>query len=429
MNDELKDEVLHYLLDELEPGRRAAFEEQLARDGAAREALREDREALANFAGDTAPAEALTPPDQRRVLAALREQTARERTPAGLNATWRMRRWAWPAAAALLLGLNAWQFFGGRGGEGGSAWTGRGTTWRTGGATGAQDAGRPEGGVMGGEHGGAARRDGAHGEGSRTEPGHDGGSAAKELQRLNTLRGDYVKLERASASLRAEYDDIIQRLAQRALVEQGVGRLAAMELVDPGSYARGERKGLMDLARGILTQPGIVAIGPATTTATPSTPSTVTPDPNSAVLVPGGVTSAGGAGAMSAVGPVGPGVASLTPLPPTAPPPTAPPQTPGAPESAYAWSVFDEAEHQGYLNLYHLPTVPEGQSLQLWVKPADSATYERVGEVPPEFYGQSGSVYYKLPETSATPVEILVTQEPKAAPPEVPSGPEVLHGP
>lgn len=421
MSDDLKDEVLHYLLDELEPGRRAAFDERLARDGAAREAWREATEALANFAGEAAPAEALTPADQRRVLAALREETARESAQVGWSAAGWGWRWAWPVAAALLLGLNAWQFFGARAGGGITGVVGRGEASRVAARTGANDAG-----TAGDEQGGTVRSDGTRGDDSRMRPGHDGGSATKELQRLNALRGDYANPERASAALRAEYDDIIQRLTQRALVEQGVGRLAAMELVDPGSYARGERKGLMDLARGILTQPGIVSIGPATTTATPSTPATVTPDPNSAAVVPGSVTSVVGGGAMSAVGS---GVTSLAPLPSTSTPPTSPPPTPSTPESAYAWSVFDEAEHQGYLNLYHLPTVPEGQSLQLWVKPADSTTYERVGEVPPEFYGQSGSVVYKLPATSATPVEILVTQEPKAAPPEVPSGPEVLHGP
>lgn len=95
----------------------------------------------------------------------------------------------------------------------------------------------------------------------------------------------------------------------------------------------------------------------------------------------------------------------------------------------YAWSVFDEARNQGYLNLYHLPQVPSDQVLQLWVKLVDAGDYQHVGEVPSQFYGGSGSLYYKLPDSSATPVEILITQELRNAVPAKPTGAVVLHGP
>ncbi|QYM79688.1 hypothetical protein K0B96_03445 [Horticoccus luteus] len=428
MSEDLREEAFYYLLDALEPERRAAFEERLAREEMARAALRAVADGCAYFAGETAPAEAMAAADQRGVLMALRAETAPKPLAVVRSAPGRGGRWAWPLAAAVLLGLNAWQFFGGgavvttgRVGRGGKEAVGD-----------RRKAGEDREALANGSatDGAARGRDARAGE-SGTGVGRDGGSAAKELQRLTTLRGDYAKLERASETLRAEYDDIIRRLAQRALVEHGVGRLAAMELVDPASYARGERKGLMDLARGILTQPGIVAVGPATTTPPPATPAPEAPEQKSVVVLPGEVASWGGQGVTAAV-PLTTGGSTAVPVTPpmtTSPPPTATPESAGAPQSAYAWSVFDEAEHQGYLNLYHLPTVPEGQSLQLWVKPADSTIYERVGEVPAEFYGHSGSVYYQLPETSATPVEILVTQEPKGAPPEAPTGPEVLHGP
>jgi hypothetical protein len=215
-----------------------------------------------------------------------------------------------------------------------------------------------------------------------------GDDTMAERRAIERLRAECTRLEQGNATLRAEYDGIIRRLAQRALVEQGVGRLAAMELVDAQSHARGERKGLLDLARGILTEPGVVAVGPAVN----SPPLPGIDGQNIAGSPPGQTSSA-------------------------------------AETEPYAWSVFDEVENQGYLNLYHLPQVPADQALQLWVKPVDAGDYQHVGAVPSQFYGGSGSLYYKLPESSATPVEILITQEPRNAPPAKPKGAVVLHGP
>ena len=85
---------------------------------------------------------------------------------------------------------------------------------------------------------------------------------AAEFARLEELRRDYATLKQARDSLDQQYNVALQQLARRALTEQGIGRLAAMELVDANSYARGDRKGLMNLARDLLTEPGIVAVDP-----------------------------------------------------------------------------------------------------------------------------------------------------------------------
>ena len=98
-------------------------------------------------------------------------------------------------------------------------------------------------------------------------------------------------------------------------------------------------------------------------------------------------------------------------------------------KTPYAWSVFDDKEHRGYLNLYDLPTVGTDQALQLWVKPIGSQEFVRVGQVPVEFYGKSGSVQYRLPETSSAPAEILITQEPRNTLNDQPTGATVLRGP
>jgi hypothetical protein len=146
-----------------------------------------------------------------------------------------------------------------------------------------------------------------------------------------------------------------------------------MELVDAVSYTRGERKGLVSVGRGIITKPGVV---------TPPEPAS----PQLTAAVP------------------------TTQLP-------------------YAWSVFDEKEQRGYLNLYHLPSLTGDQSMQVWVRPADTGEFQRVGEVPQQFHGRNGSVEYTLPGATSTPAEILITIEPRTVVPVTPTGPTVLKGP
>ena len=81
------------------------------------------------------------------------------------------------------------------------------------------------------------------------------------------------------------------------------------------------------------------------------------------------------------------------------------------------------------MNLYNLPQVPADGTLQLWVRAPATNTFQHVGEVPAQFQGGNGSLFYTLPETSPAPVEILVTQEPVGIAPAVPTGPVVLRGP
>jgi hypothetical protein len=91
--------------------------------------------------------------------------------------------------------------------------------------------------------------------------------------------------------------------------------------------------------------------------------------------------------------------------------------------------VYDEKENRGYLNLYRLPSLPADQSMQVWVKPAESKDYQRVGEVPREFQGGNGAVQYTLPPATSAPAEILITIEPRNTQPSTPTGPTVLKGP
>ncbi len=413
MNNSPDSDALSYLLEEMDAESRAAFERRLERDPEAVRAVREIREALAGFAQAAAPAEALPAADQRQALE--RIMSAVDAEPRRSPASYRVRRWAWPLAACLLLALNLWQFS--RSGtahdragfdEEAANGSGPGRSELAQNGTGSNRDPVPSGAAdPAGAAGGAGSDGGAAGEAAVT-------IAAEELQRLRAIRGDYDQLEEENDRLRAENTEVLRQLTAYALTERGVNRIAAMELVDPASYAAGERKGLLDFARNLLTEPGIIALDPEANgagnevpTGDPTTDPTDPADEDlGAANQPPGSQDAGGDGTGG----------DTT-------------DADSATHDPYAWSVFDETQQRGFLNLYNLPTPAAGQSLQLWVRTATDVGYTRVGEVPSQYYGGSGSITYALPGQDQPPAEILVTQEPVNAPPEQPTGPPVLRGP
>lgn len=402
MNNPPEIEAMRYVLGELDREARLAFEWQVAHDPAIARILRETREGLAGFAVAAAPAEVVSPVTQRENLE--RIMTVVDAEPRVSRVSRSLRRWAWPLAAGFLLALNLWQYSRSAEGLGGAEAGGSGSKE---GAVSILTQGEPgeesaevtatageeiEGSI--GLEAGAALADRTSPDGAVVPIGR------RELQRLREIRLEYETLARENDRLRSEHVEILQQLAAYVLTEQGVNRLAAMELVDPESYAAGERKGLLDFALNLLTEPGIIALDPAVEagggaegggddTGTASTP----PD--------AGGGAAGGNGEDSAE----------------------------VSQDPYAWSVFDEAQARGFLNLYNLPIPAAGESLQLWVRPATDAAYMRVGEVPAQYHGGSGSLTYTLPGSSQPPVEILVTTEPTEFPPSQPTGPPVLRGP
>lgn len=398
MTEEFETDALHYLLGEMDAPQRAAFEEQLARDPGARAVLKSCADALGRFACDTAPAEPMTAMDQRAALAViLGEVKAKPSTSASVSPgkviTW--SSYFWPIAAAVLLGLNLWQFERPLASPRRTEAQPERSSPRTEDVAATDERAVPASSVE------SATPAVAKASAVAAEPPPAGAEkaprievaravAAESNRQLEKLRNDYAELQRSNNALRAEYDAAMRHLTERVMLDKGPGRLAAMELVDADSFARGERKGLIEIARGILTEPGVV-VADVTTGVNDSIDHTPTM----------------GFGAATA----GKGE-TLAPA-----------------RAAYAWAVFDDKEHQGYLNLYDLPLVAADQSLQLWVKPVDSAEFQRVGEVPPEFYGSSGSLRYKLPEATAVPAEILITQEPRNTTADQPTGPAVLRGP
>jgi anti-sigma-K factor RskA len=457
MTEDFTSEALLYLLDDLDPGRRAAFEERLARDPVAAAAFKHCADTYAQFALEAAPASPVSDAERRASLAAILAQTSRiENRSARVDRRGAPTlRWFWPVAAAMLLGLNVLQFLrfvpGSDGGSGALPAT------KAGGAI----AGASN--VTASESGSAVPdwRDqvGPSVKGDTSTPGGvRAGAMTAEIARLEALQREYVGLRKAKDTLDSQYDKAMRNLAQRALAEQGVGRLATMELVDASSYERGERKGLMNLARRLLTEPGIITPDP-TPSGTANTPgaqsrlvelgsntglASAGQNPTDNVLVAGtaeGTTaiSVAGVGTVSSFSSAAPGaddsiVVVNGPAGNTAPPEETP-RAPAAPvpqvaDTPYAWSVYDEKENQGYLNLYNIPAVTPNQALQVWVKPLGSSDYRLVGEVPAQFYGKSGAVSYVLPAGTATPSEVLITLEPRGPqPPQKPTGSVMLRGP
>ncbi len=392
MNDPFETEALRYLLNEMDAESRAAFEARLARDPAARVGLKSCADAVAHFACEQAPAAPMSATDQRAALNAILARTSSGQAEAPAAAApvatnvipW--TRYVWPMAAAALLMLNLIDFRRPVPARGGTSTAGEGSALAQRGGT------EPDANESGARASIEATDGNAELRGSTLAGSATSGEAeprvaatfavelAKTSRELARLRDEHAKLQRTTAALRGDYDAVTRQWATRVAFDQSVGRLAAMELVDERSYALGDRRGLVEVARSILTEPGVVVA-------------------SDGAIAPG-------------VEP--PGAAGVDPQPSALAP--------------YAWAVFDDKEQRGYLNLYNLPTLAQNEALQLWVRAADRAEYQRVGEVPPAFYGGSGSVQYRMTEGMA-PAEILITREPRDTVVEQPAGPTVLRGP
>lgn len=426
MNDDFTSDALQYLLEEMEPAKRAAFADKLSRDPVAAAAFKTCADSYARFALETAPAVALSEEEHHTHLAAILAETSALPVPTGAAKVVRFPSWIWPVAAAILLLFNIVQ----------GVLLSRSVKPAAGTAVVVapsdpalldprNDISSPA--LAASKESSAANdpdsaraldssANSATAVASNSSAGNEPGAVDSDdtlsidLNRLDDLRHEYARLQRARDLLNTEYNLALEKLTRRALTEQGVGRLAAMELVDADSYARGDRRGLMNLARSLLTEPGIVTADSSTNTTDQ------------------GLTATGvGSVNISATDP-------LRLMTMTVPPPVNPTGAfqSATPQSAttYAWSVFDEKQNQGYLNLYNLPQVASTDSLQLWVKPVDSTEFLAVGQVPAQFYGTSGSLHYQLSPTTATPAQIMVTLEPRTETPAAkPTGPVVLRGP
>lgn len=370
MTEPFENDAHDYLLNQMETARRGAFEQELQRNPAAAAALKRYADSMAGFACEVAGAETLAAADHQAVLATLAKAT---RTPQSVRRMVRparveWQRFFWPVAAALLVLLNLIEFQ-------------RPLTPSAGrSASVPAERNRGAGGSTHGSRAGTAGSDLAtKGEEGRPSAQDDKASSdtaiAREAQReIDHLRANVAALRRDQDRLRAEYNAVLRLHEEQRAADRSLNRLATMELVDATSYARGERRGLVAVGRSVISEPGVV-----------TSPEGGTPPP-----------AVGSATTQAA--------------------------------RAYAWSVFDETERQGTLNLYNLPAVTAAESIQVWVRPTDATEFQRVAEVPVQYYGGNGSVQYAMPD-SAPPAEIVVTVEPRGSASTVPTGTTVLRGP
>ena len=246
-------DALRYLLDDLDAEARSVFEQRLAHDPALQRTLRQTREALTHFATEAAPPESLPAADQRRVLAhvmAAMDHEPRRHPRAAL------RRWAWPLAACILLALNLWQFTRPEAADGDRIARAQSAPGAPASVAERRNETDPAADAE------AEAREGANAGATAVAAETPVTIGLDELRRLREIRLEYERLAADNDRLRAEHTEILRQLAAYALTERGVNRLAAMELVDPESYAAGQRKGLLDFALNLLTEPGIIALEP-----------------------------------------------------------------------------------------------------------------------------------------------------------------------
>jgi len=452
--DSFTAEALQYLLGELEPERRAAFESRLARDPVAASVLKSCADTLAGFSLEGASAVPLTASERLEMKSAVLAAAADFAPPnsaAQERPAW--PGWVWPAAAGLLFLANLWQL------------------------SQSHPAGRPQPQTERAAVASLPVRDGgrlaapATAVGLRTDQAGmapaPGDGATPAPPRAVALRAEILTLQARRDQVAKEYQSLLAGLAQASAAGGGNGKIVTMELVDGASYASGNRNGLVNTALSTLTTPGIVALAPLSPPAgagpgavasagaggqTPSAgvgsltgsagllsvstenPASEAASLDSLLLSSATLSSAEAGGAVSTIGNPPLTLATAGESAALAPSASAAaanstPLGDGSSAVPYAWSVFDEGEQQGYLNLYNLPQVSAGQALQLWILPQGASSFQWIGQVPDQFYGQSGSILYKLAPDAAAPSQLLITVEPAGTTPVVPSGPTVLRGP
>lgn len=371
MTDEPTTEALEYLLEEMDEVRRAAFEMRMETDPAVAAVLKATADGVAGYALVTTPELPLAPAAQSgfadTVLAAVPAVAPRRAR------RWSAASWLWPVAAALLLGVNLWQY-----------------------SLPSPPAQAVVEQVKTGRSGMPTATANPTSNDARTDSEIRSLSAEASLQtrmeakaqriqqQVERLRAENAELQRARVALLADRDLLTAQLTQVAKI--GGGRISGLELVNPDRFARGERKGLL------------------------------------ALLQPAGTVPVAGPVVMGQDG------MSITVVGVSPPPVTGGTGSP-TDSAAYAWSLFDGEENEGLINLHNLPTVPESDLLALWVKSEPDGEFRPVGEIPATLYGGSGTVFVTLDPEMPLPSQVLVTREKRGGLGEGPGATVVLQGP
>lgn len=221
------------------------------------------------------------------------------------------------------------------------------------------------------------------------------------------------------AHLARSYRQLDQQFAELYERGPGLARFTVIELVDARSFAySGNRRGLAEVARQFLMSPSGL----------------LTAAPDEDVYYIAGEEGAGADwGADSPMVAAGfrageaPSVEELGWEFETVSGEYARFESVSSMDSPLAFTVWSDDDQKGFLDIYNLPDIPAGEVAQLWLRGAGSDSYLSVGVLPPLERG-TGSLFYAVDEIEFTPREVLITVE-SGSGSSAPSGRVLLRGP
>lgn len=244
-------------------------------------------------------------------------------------------------------------------------------------------------------------------------------AASGYREALQRLEGENREFREYNAEWQHEYARLAARILPFFEPNDGLGRFTVIEMVDNEAFLNDlPRRGFADLAGRYLSGEGNIAgigsqdfVGPVVEGAGVAS---ATRDP-----------SQGGFNPISrgAAVPVAEGAGAGEPIPAPAAPTTDP-----ASAQATGFTVWRDDEQKGFLDLYNLPQLADGQEAHLWVRASDLDPYLPVGIIP-QLENGTGSLFYSVDEPNFTPTEILITAEDAGAPGPEPGDSVILRGP
>lgn len=227
------------------------------------------------------------------------------------------------------------------------------------------------------------------------------------------------EVNRYNAEWQREYARLAARILPFFEPNDGLGRFTVIEMVDNEAFNQDlPRRGFADLAGRFLTGEGNIAgvgtdefVGPVVEGAGVLSSTT---DPTQPGLSPIARTAqadiAGNSNVPSSV--TGPGTND----------------TGDRVDKPTGFTVWRDDEQKGFLDLYNLPQLDEGQEAYLWVRSSELEPYLPVGVVP-QLENGTGSIFYSVDEPNFTPTEILITAEEAGAEGPEPGSTVILRGP
>jgi len=236
-------------------------------------------------------------------------------------------------------------------------------------------------------------------------------SSQNQIARLENEK-EAVALE--NQRWQAQYQRLTARLMPFFESGDGMSRYTVIEMVDEASFASdAPRRGLAEIAGQFLTGPGNVVsaelgiTGPEVTDREVATASAKPGASDDASF--NRLDDAPASESREEAGSSGQGSGSDVTEP-------------------LAFTVWSDDEQQGFLDIYNMPEMNEGEVAKLWVRAGELDPFLQVGEIP-QLEDGSGSVFYSVEEANFTPSQILITRERADIPVEAPSGDIILRGP